>query len=44
MTPDAMGQGQLVVAPGIAGREALIKKAACTINGRVAELQPEVVS
>ena len=36
-----MGQGQLVVAPGIAGREALIKKAACTINGLAAELQPE---
>ena len=44
MTPDAMGQGQLVVAPGIAGREALIKKATCTINGLAAELLPEVVS
>ncbi|WP_136646187.1 peptidoglycan-binding domain-containing protein [Tabrizicola sp. YIM 78059] len=37
---DAMGQGQMVVAPGIGGRDALIRKAAYTINGRAAELQP----
>lgn len=38
---DAMGQGQMVVAPGMAGRDALIKKASYTINGRAAELVPE---
>jgi len=31
----------MVVAPGMAGRHALIKKAAYTINGRAAELEPE---
>ncbi|AZL57797.1 peptidoglycan-binding protein [Tabrizicola piscis] len=41
MSLDAMGQGQMVVAPGMPGRDALIKKAAYTINGRAAELQPE---
>lgn len=40
---DAMGQGQMVVAPEIAGRDALIKKAAYTINGLAGELEPEVV-
>jgi peptidoglycan hydrolase-like protein with peptidoglycan-binding domain len=38
---DAMGQGQMVVAPGLQGRDALIKKASYTINGRAGELQPE---
>lgn len=38
MSLDAMGQGQMVVAPGVAGRDALIKKAAYTINGRAHEL------
>jgi peptidoglycan hydrolase-like protein with peptidoglycan-binding domain len=41
MSLDAMGQGQMVVAPGLAGRDALIRKAAYTINGRAAELEPE---
>jgi peptidoglycan hydrolase-like protein with peptidoglycan-binding domain len=41
MSLDAMGQGQMVVAPGLPGRDALIKKAAYTINGRAAELEPE---
>ena len=41
MSLDAMGQGQMVVAPGMPGRDALIKKAAYTINGRAAEVQPE---
>jgi peptidoglycan hydrolase-like protein with peptidoglycan-binding domain len=38
---DAMGQGQMVVAPGLVGRDELIKKASYTINGRADELQPE---
>lgn len=38
---DAMGQGQMVVAPGLPGRDSLIRKAAYTINGRAAELVPE---
>jgi peptidoglycan hydrolase-like protein with peptidoglycan-binding domain len=38
MSLDAMGRGQMVVAPGVAGRDALIKKAAYTINGRAHEL------
>lgn len=38
---DAMGQGQMVVAPGMAGRDALIRKASYTINGRAGELAPE---
>jgi peptidoglycan hydrolase-like protein with peptidoglycan-binding domain len=41
MSLDAMGQGQMVVAPGMAGRDAVIRKAAFTINGRAAELEPE---
>lgn len=41
MSLDAMGQGQMVVAPGLSGRDALIRKAAFTINGRAAELEPE---
>jgi peptidoglycan hydrolase-like protein with peptidoglycan-binding domain len=43
MSLDAMEQGQTVVAPGLEGREALIKKASYTINGRVSELEPEAV-
>lgn len=43
LTLEAMGQGQMVVAPGVVGRDALIKKAAYTINGRAAELAPEAV-
>lgn len=39
---DAMGEGQMVVAPGMEGRDALIKKASYTINGRADELAPEV--
>jgi peptidoglycan hydrolase-like protein with peptidoglycan-binding domain len=42
MSLDAMGQGQTVVAPGIEGRDAVIKKASYTINGRAGELEPEV--
>jgi peptidoglycan hydrolase-like protein with peptidoglycan-binding domain len=38
---DAMGQGQMVVAPGLVGRDELIKKASYTINGRADELAPE---
>lgn len=38
---DAMGQGQMVVAPEVAGRDVLIKKAAYVINGRAGELEPE---
>lgn len=38
---DAMGQGQMVVAPGMADRDALIRKASYTISGRAAELAPE---
>jgi peptidoglycan hydrolase-like protein with peptidoglycan-binding domain len=38
---DAMGQGQMVVAPGLVGRDELIKKASYTINGRAEELAPE---
>jgi peptidoglycan hydrolase-like protein with peptidoglycan-binding domain len=41
MSLDAMGQGQMVVAPGLPGRDSLIRKAAYTINGRAAELVPE---
>ncbi len=41
MSLDAMGQGQMVVAPGMGGRDAVIRKAAFTINGRAAELEPE---
>jgi peptidoglycan hydrolase-like protein with peptidoglycan-binding domain len=40
MSLDAMGQGQMVVAPGMEGRDAVIRKAAFTINGRAAELEP----
>jgi Putative peptidoglycan binding domain len=43
MSLEAMGQGGSVVAPGMAGRDALIRKAAFTINGRAAELEPEVL-
>jgi peptidoglycan hydrolase-like protein with peptidoglycan-binding domain len=42
MSLDAMEQGQTVVAPGVEGRDAVIKKASYTINGRAAELEPEV--
>ena len=42
MSLDAMGQGQMVVAPGLQGRDALIKKASYTITGRADELAPEV--
>jgi peptidoglycan hydrolase-like protein with peptidoglycan-binding domain len=38
---DAMEGGQMVVAPGIDGREAVIRKAAYTITGRADELAPE---
>ncbi|MCX7286634.1 MAG: peptidoglycan-binding protein [Rhodobacterales bacterium] len=41
MSLDAMGQGQMVVAPGLDGREAVIRKASYTISGRAAELEPE---
>jgi hypothetical protein len=41
MSLDAMEQGQMVVAPGMAGRDALIRKASYTLNGRAAELEPE---
>ncbi|MCU0826222.1 MAG: peptidoglycan-binding protein [Tabrizicola sp.] len=41
MSLDAMEQGQMVVAPGMAGRDALIRKASYTLNGRAAELLPE---
>ncbi|MFN3281789.1 MAG: peptidoglycan-binding domain-containing protein [Tabrizicola sp.] len=40
MSLDAMEQGQMVVAPGMAGRDAVIRKASYTINGRAHELQP----
>ncbi|MFN4203331.1 MAG: peptidoglycan-binding domain-containing protein [Tabrizicola sp.] len=43
MSLDAMEQGQMVVAPGMAGRDAVIRKASYTINGRVHELEPEPV-
>lgn len=43
MSLDAMEQGQMVVAPGLAGRDAVIRKASYTINGRVHELAPEPV-
>jgi peptidoglycan hydrolase-like protein with peptidoglycan-binding domain len=43
MSLDAMEQGQMVVAPGMTGRDALIKKASYTINGRAAELEPEAI-
>jgi hypothetical protein len=42
MSLDAMQGGQMVVAPGIQGREAVIRKAAYTITGRADELEPEV--
>jgi peptidoglycan hydrolase-like protein with peptidoglycan-binding domain len=42
MSLDAMEQGQTVVAPGVEGRDAVIKKASYTINGRASELEPEV--
>lgn len=42
MSLDAMEQGQMVVAPGVEGRDAVIKKASYTINGRAGELEPEV--
>jgi peptidoglycan hydrolase-like protein with peptidoglycan-binding domain len=42
MSLDAMDQGQTVVAPGLAGRDAVIRKASYTINGRSSELAPEV--
>jgi peptidoglycan hydrolase-like protein with peptidoglycan-binding domain len=38
---DAMEKGLLVVAPGVEGRDAVIRKAAFTINGRADELEPE---
>jgi peptidoglycan hydrolase-like protein with peptidoglycan-binding domain len=38
---DAMGAGQTVVAPGLDGRDALIRKAAYTLTGRADELPPE---
>jgi peptidoglycan hydrolase-like protein with peptidoglycan-binding domain len=41
MSVEAMGQGQLVVAPDLAGRDALIKKAAYTVTGNAAKLEPE---
>jgi len=40
---DAMGQGGTIVAPGMEGRDTLIRKASYTINGRAAELTPEAV-
>jgi hypothetical protein len=40
---EAMGQGGVVVAPGMVGRDVLIRKAAFTINGRAAEIAPEAV-
>ncbi|NHB77711.1 peptidoglycan-binding domain-containing protein [Rhodobacter calidifons] len=43
MSLDAMEQGQMVVAPGMAGRDAVIRKASYTINGRAHELAPEPV-
>jgi peptidoglycan hydrolase-like protein with peptidoglycan-binding domain len=43
MSLDAMEQGQMVVAPGMAGRDAVIRKASYTINGRAHELEPEPV-
>ena len=42
MALDAMEGGQMVVAPGIEGREAVIRTAAYTITGRADELAPEV--
>lgn len=41
MSLDAMEQGQMVVAPGMAGRDAVIRKASYTLNGRAHELAPE---
>lgn len=41
MSLDAMEGGQMVVAPSIAGRDALIRKAAYTLTGRADELAPE---
>lgn len=43
MSLDAMEQGQMVIAPGIPGRDAVIRKASYTINGRAQELEPEPV-
>lgn len=42
MSLDAMQGGQIVVAPGLQGRDAVIKKASYTISGRASELEPEV--
>ncbi len=42
MSIDAMGQGQMVVAPGVEGRDEVILKASYTINGRADELAPMV--
>lgn len=42
MSLDAMEGGQSVVAPGVEGRDAVIKKASYTISGRASELEPEV--
>jgi hypothetical protein len=42
MSLDAMQGGQTVVAPGVQGRDAVIKKASYTISGRASELAPEV--
>lgn len=42
MSIDAMGQGQMVVAPGVEGRGALILNASHTVNGRADELAPMV--
>ncbi|NJM84281.1 MAG: peptidoglycan-binding protein [Tabrizicola sp.] len=41
MSLEAMGKGVMVVAPGVPGRDTLIRKAAFTINGRAAELGTE---
>ncbi|MBA3910898.1 MAG: hypothetical protein C0524_13750 [Rhodobacter sp.] len=40
MSVEAMGRGRMVVVPGMRGRDAMIKKAAYTINGPAAELEP----
>lgn len=42
MSLDAMGQGGTIVAPGMAGRDTLIRKAAFTLTGRAGELEPVV--
>jgi peptidoglycan hydrolase-like protein with peptidoglycan-binding domain len=41
MSLEAMEGGQMVVAPDVEGREAVIRKAAYTITGRADELAPE---